>query len=63
MLHANAQQCTGEAEVPGLAAWEAACDEFDAMAPADPDAWIEKVRTTYPRMDDMPDPESYNDIH
>ncbi len=43
--------------------WEAACDQFEEMSPDDQNAWIEKVLTAYPKMEDLPDPEGYNEVH
>ena len=36
------------------AEWAAACAEFDAMLPEQRQAWIEKVVSTYPRIDKLP---------
>ncbi len=43
--------------------WEAACEEFEDMSPDEQGARIEKVLTTYPAMDDLPNPDGYNEIH
>lgn len=43
--------------------WHDAYDEFEDMTPEEQETWVAKVLITYPRMDDMPDPEGYNEIH
>ena len=43
--------------------WDAACAEFDAMSPEQRKAWIDNVISTYPKIDKLPDPDSYNDIN
>ena len=43
--------------------WEDACDEFEAMSEQEQKAWIETVLANYPKVDELPDPDSYNDIH
>ena len=46
-----------------IAEWKAACDEFQEMPEEEKQAWIEKVLSTYPRVDELPDPGGYNQIH
>ncbi len=43
--------------------WHDACDEFEVMSEEEQDAWIDKVIATYPKMDNLPDPDGYNEIH
>ena len=45
------------------AEWDAACDEFEAKSPEEQQAWIDRVLSTYPKIDQLPDPDSYNDIN
>ena len=46
-----------------LAEWEAACDEFEAMSEKKQEAWIQKVLSGYPTMEELPDLDSYNLIN
>ena len=43
--------------------WHDACNEFEAMSDEEQEAWIDKVIATYPKMDNLPDPDGYNEIH
>ena len=43
--------------------WDAACEEFEAMSPEAQKAWIEKVLSSYPEMDGLPDLDSYNHLN
>ena len=43
--------------------WHEACEEFEAMSDEEQEAWIDKVIATYPKMDNLPDPDGYNEIH
>ncbi len=45
------------------AEWDAACDEFEAMWADEQRAWTDKVLSTYPKMDQLADPDSYNAIN
>ena len=45
------------------AEWDAACAEFDAMSPERRKAWIDNVISTHPKIDKLPDPDSYNEIN
>jgi quinol monooxygenase YgiN len=45
------------------AEWDAASDEFEAKSPEEQQAWIDNVLSTYPKIDQLPDPDSYNDIN
>jgi len=46
-----------------VAEWHDACDEFEFMAEEAQDAWIEKVLTEYPKIDELPDLDGYNDLN
>lgn len=46
-----------------IAEWKAACDEFQEMLESEKKAWIDNVLSTYPRVDELPDPGGYNQIH
>ena len=43
--------------------WEDACEEFESMSADEQQAWIDTVLSTYPSMDTLPEPETYNDIN
>ncbi len=43
--------------------WEAACDEFEAMPVDEQDAWVAQVLTEYPKIDELPDADSYNHLN
>lgn len=43
--------------------WDAACDEFESMSEEGHGAWVEKVLTDYPKMDSLPDLDSYNHVN
>lgn len=40
-----------------------ACDEFELMSHEEQQAWIDQVLSSYPKIDELPDLDSYNDIH
>ena len=46
-----------------LAEWEDACEEFEAMSPDEQQTWTDQVLKTYPKIDELPDPDTYNDIN
>ena len=46
-----------------LAEWADACEEFEAMSPDERQTWIDQVLKTYPKIDELPDPDTYNDIN
>ncbi len=46
-----------------LEEWEDACDEFESMSAGEQQAWIDTVLKTYPTMDKLPEPETYNEIN
>ena len=46
-----------------VAEWHEACDEFESMSVEAQDAWVEKVLTEYPKIDELPDLDSYNHIN
>ena len=43
-----------------LKEWDEACEEFVSMPEAKRQAWMDKVTGTYPRLEDLPEPEDYN---
>ena len=43
--------------------WDEACEEYELMSPEEQQAWIAKVLSSYPRMAELPDLDSYNDIN
>ena len=46
-----------------IAEWTAACQEFEDMSKREQRVWIDTVLSTYPKIDQLPDPDSYNDIN
>ncbi len=56
VTEANMDQLSDEE----LHEWTSACAEFEAMPAAEQQEWIEQVRATYPRMEDLPDLDLYN---
>src|SRR6266404_4162978 len=46
-----------------IAEWKTACNEFQRMSDEKKKAWIENVLLTYPKIDQLPDSLSYNDIN
>ncbi len=42
--------------------WNAAYEEFESMSLKKQDAWIDQVLRTYPRLEDLPDLDSYNHL-
>ena len=46
-----------------VAEWHEACDEFELMSEEAQDAWVEKVLTEYPKIDELPDLDGYNHIN
>ena len=56
VTEANMDQLSDEE----LHEWTSACAEFEALSAAEQQEWIEQVRATYPRMEDLPDLDLYN---
>ena len=46
-----------------LAEWNESCEEYELMSPEDRQAWIDMVLSSYPKMAELPDLDSYNDIN
>ena len=46
-----------------LAEWDEACEEYELMSSEEKQAWIDKALSSYPRMAELPDLDSYNDIN
>ncbi len=46
-----------------VAEWHEACDEFESMPVEAQDAWVKKVLTEYPKIDELPDLDGYNHIN
>lgn len=46
-----------------VAEWHEACDESESMSVEAQDAWVEKVLTEYPKIDELPDLDGYNDLN
>ncbi len=42
--------------------WNAACEQFESMSPKKQDAWIDRVLRTYPKLEELPDLDSYNHL-
>ena len=43
--------------------WDDACEEFVSIPEAKRQAWMDKVTRSYPRLEDLPEPEDYNLLH
>ena len=43
--------------------WDDACDEFEALSEKEQRAWIDQVLASYPKVDELPDVDAYNDVH